>query len=206
MSSASQQINISTLVTEILTIDPSETDFLFLRFIGAVEVGWGSFVLGSGVKIQPGEVLKLDPKHLRGVHHLYAGARVATTARLSYGMEIIPVPSGAWLPPMIKPFTGVVVTATGVKTLLTVPSGKRWRLKNVYATQATGTFTMNLVGINDGVTTHYLLFVSPSANQVIQEPIPDVVLESGWTIVANVDTKSVDGTLNGSALVDEEDA
>lgn len=103
--------------------------------------------------------------------------------------------------------TPINVTATGNVLIKTVPVGKRWTLKSLYATVLTGTFTIGGFLVSDGANVVVIKFdASGSATYRYFPADGEVSVDQGWLIYAYIDTKAVNGTLGGGMLIEEEDA
>lgn len=135
-----------------------------------------------------------------------------------------PNQAGLWtLSPRIVPVTNVDdllktlnfpafvtynVTATGLITLDTVPVGKRRKYHAISAGLATGTFTVNAFALANGSASFYAKTFTPASGITYTPGNGDnpILLDAGWLIQVNVDSKAVNGTLNYTALYEEEDA
>lgn len=112
--------------------------------------------------------------------------------------------------------TGKIARTTGNAQLrtdtYTVPSGKRWRLQNIYVYRADASATADTGTITDtngnAVKVIYQTFSgAESMNNLTGTPSSPLILEQGWTIVIDFTTSGVAASLIESAIFyEEEDA
>jgi len=109
--------------------------------------------------------------------------------------------------PSITPQLGggaVSVTGTGSKTLITIPAGKKRKLLSVYASVASGSFTISVIGLSDGTYLHPLISVlSPTVVLTDKFDGGQIVAPAGWTIQVNVAAYTSTGNLILTYLYEE---
>lgn len=105
----------------------------------------------------------------------------------------------------IKSSGAISITATGSKTMLTVPQNKRWVLHGITAYRSTGTWTFDQIYINDGTSSFWLKTIAASlttqTTEILGHPI---ALEAGWLLGINIDSYTGTGNAILAALITEE--